>query len=82
MFYSKIINEFNKKWFRVQKKTMDGVQSAKETIFRGGILIISGVLIVWVSIFLYTVFYYAYMPSMTYVRPVHLQFKYVITLVY
>ncbi|CAB0045098.1 unnamed protein product [Trichogramma brassicae] len=44
-------------------------------MFRGGLIVIVAILIVWISIFLYTAFYYAYMPSMTYVRPVHLQFR-------
>ena len=65
----------HEKWFNMQKKTTEGVQSAKDAVFRGGLIIISGIVIVWISIFLYTAFYYAYMPSMTYVRPVHLQFK-------
>lgn len=59
----------------MQKKTTQGVQSAKDAMFRGGVIIVSAILIVWLSVFLYTAFYYAYMPSMSYVRPVHLQFK-------
>ncbi|XP_003425269.1 seipin [Nasonia vitripennis] len=75
MLISSLIQQANEKWFNVQKKTTEGVQSAKDAVFRGGLIIICGILIVWISIFLYTAFYYAYMPSMTHVRPVHLQFK-------
>ncbi|KAJ8681604.1 hypothetical protein QAD02_017396 [Eretmocerus hayati] len=75
MLISKIIQQIHAKWFSVQKKTTQGVQSARDAVFRGGLIIIIGILIVWVSIFLYTAFYYAYMPSMTYSRPVNLQFK-------
>lgn len=75
MLISSLIQHVHEKWFNVQKKTTEGVQSAKDAVFRGGLIIIFGILIVWISIFLYTAFYYAYMPSMTYVRPVHLQFK-------
>ncbi|KAG5321325.1 BSCL2 protein, partial [Pseudoatta argentina] len=69
-----LLRKIGRKWFNIQK-TRQSIQSAKDTVFRGGIVIISTVLIVWLSIFLYTVFYYSYMPSMSYVRPVHLQFK-------
>lgn len=51
------------------------MQSAKDAAFRGGTIVVSIVFVIWLSIFLYTAFYYAYMPSMSYVRPVHLQFK-------
>ncbi|XP_066597965.1 seipin [Prorops nasuta] len=75
MVVSRLFYHLINKWFSVQKKTTEGVKTAKDAVFRGGIIIISIVLIVWLSIFLYTVFYYAYMPSMSYMRPVHLQFK-------
>ncbi|XP_029048296.1 seipin [Osmia bicornis bicornis] len=75
MLISRVLKQVNQKLFNVQKKTTRGVQSARDVILSGGIIIISGVLIVWLSVFLYTAFYYAYMPSMTYIRPVHLQFK-------
>ena len=75
MLVSRLLERVNKKWFNVQKKTTRSVQSARDVILSGGIIIISGVLIVWLSIFLYTAFYYAYMPSMSYIRPVHLQFE-------
>ncbi|KYM83180.1 Seipin [Atta colombica] len=75
MLISILLRKISRKWFNIQKTTRQNIQSAKDTVFRGGIVIISTVLIVWLSIFLYTVFYYSYMPSMSYVRPVHLQFK-------
>ncbi|XP_076642062.1 lipid droplet biogenesis associated protein seipin [Halictus rubicundus] len=75
MFISRLLELVNRKWFSVQKKTTEGVQSARHVILSGGMIIISGVLVVWLSIFLYIAFYYAYMPNMSYVRPVHLQFK-------
>ncbi|EGI57185.1 PREDICTED: seipin [Acromyrmex echinatior] len=75
MLILRLLRKIGRKWFNIQKTTRQGVQSAKDTVFRGGIIIISTILIVWLSIFLYTVFYYSYMPSMSYVRPVHLQFK-------
>ncbi|KYN06018.1 Seipin [Cyphomyrmex costatus] len=75
MLISRLLHEISRKWFNIRKTTGQSVQSAKDTVFRGGVVIISTVLIVWLSIFLYTVFYYSYMPSMSYVRPAHLQFK-------
>lgn len=75
MLISKLLREINKKWFNVRKTTTQSVQSARDAVFRGGVIVISVILIIWLSIFLYTAFYYAYMPSMSYVRPVHLQFK-------
>lgn len=75
MLISRLLHEIGRKWFNVRKTTRRSVQSARDTVFRGGVVIVSTVFIVWLSIFLYTVFYYSYMPSMSYVRPVHLQFK-------
>ncbi|XP_070161639.1 seipin isoform X2 [Polyergus mexicanus] len=72
---SRILRDITEKWFNVRRTTRRSVQSAKDTIFRGGIIIISVILIIWLSIFLYTAFYYAYMPSMSYVRPVNMNFK-------
>lgn len=59
----------------MQKKLTQGVQSTRDAVFRGGVIILSSILIVWLSVFFYTAFYYAYMPSMTHVRPVHLIFR-------
>lgn len=75
MLISRLLNNIIKKWFHVRKTTEKSIQSAKDTVFRGGVIIISAILIIWLSIFLYTAFYYAYMPSMTYVRPVNMNFK-------
>nr|XP_033321529.1 seipin [Megalopta genalis] len=72
---SRLLELANRKWFSVQKKTTRSVQSAKHVILSGGMIIITGILIIWLSVFLYTAFYYAYMPNMSYVRPVHLQFR-------
>lgn len=75
MLILRLLERVKEKWFNVQKRTTNSVQTARDVIFSGGIIIISGVLIVWLSVFLYTAFYYAYIPSMSYTRPVHLQFK-------
>lgn len=75
MFISRLIREINKKWFVVRKKTTQNVQSARDAVVRGAVIVVCAIFVVWLSVFLYTAFYYTYMPSMSYVRPVHLQFK-------
>lgn len=44
-------------------------------LFKAGIIVISSIVIVWISIFLYTAFYWAYMPSMVHMRQVHFEFE-------
>lgn len=53
----------------------DTVNSMLDTTYKGGIFSMIIITIVWVSIFLYIAFYYAYMPSLMFSRPVHMQFK-------
>ncbi|XP_072747088.1 seipin [Anoplolepis gracilipes] len=75
MIFSRLFRDITKKWFKIRRTTRKSVQSAKDTVFRGGIIVISAILVVWLSIFIYTAFYYAYMPSMSYMRPVNMNFK-------
>lgn len=49
------------------------VDHACEHAFRGGMFYLIMMTLVWISIFVYVVFYYAYVPAPMYVRPVHLQ---------
>lgn len=58
-----------------KKKTDDGINSAKELMYKAAIISVFLSAILWISIFMYVVFYYTYMPNVTHVRPVHLQFK-------
>lgn len=58
-----------------KNKTNKSITSVKELIYRAGILIVFLSAILWISIFMYIAFYYTYMPNITHVRPVHLQFK-------
>lgn len=57
-----------------KQKTFDGVEVVWENVLRGGVLALIIATIVWIAIFLYVMFYYLYMPSMSHIRPVHLQF--------
>jgi len=51
------------------------INSVKNTTYKGGLFSMIIVTIMWVSIFLYITFYYAYMPLLVFTRPVHMQFK-------
>lgn len=72
---SRKVREILNTLFNIRKRTRQSVQSAKDAAFRGGTIFVSIICIIWLSIFFYTAFYYAYMPSMSHMRPVHLQFK-------
>ncbi|XP_071449809.1 seipin [Hetaerina americana] len=56
-------------------RVINGVTGVKNVFFSGGVVLVIGLVSIWVSIFLYVAFYYAYMPAVLHVRPVHLQFK-------
>ncbi|XP_049882296.1 seipin [Pectinophora gossypiella] len=56
-------------------RTNKGINSARELLYQAGIVTVFVTAILWISVFMYVVFYYTYMPNVTHVRPVHLQFK-------
>ncbi|XP_069677157.1 seipin isoform X1 [Periplaneta americana] len=58
-----------------RQRTVEGVNELRELAFRGGIVALVAAIILWIAIFLYVAFYYTYMPSISHVRPVHLQFE-------
>lgn len=64
-----------KQCLEYKRRTNKGINSAKELLYRVGILSLFSAAILWISVFMYVVFYYTYMPNVTHVRPVHLQFK-------
>jgi len=47
----------------------------RELVFKGAGVALVAAVIVWVAIFLYVAFYYTYIPSVSHIRPVHLQFR-------
>ncbi|KAK7580396.1 hypothetical protein V9T40_001025 [Parthenolecanium corni] len=51
------------------------VDNSMEQAFHGGMFSLIMTSLVWISIFLYVAFYYAYVPAPSYVRPIHLQIK-------
>lgn len=65
----------NDRWTRTANMASDAVNGTVDTAYKGSLFTMIVVTIVWVSIFLYIAFYYAYMPSLMYTRPVHMQFK-------
>ncbi|XP_026324628.1 seipin isoform X2 [Hyposmocoma kahamanoa] len=64
-----------KQYFEYKERTNKGISSAKELLYRVGIILLFATVILWISVFMYVVFYYTYIPNVTHVRPVHLQFK-------
>ena len=60
---------------QVRAKTDEKVDSLKELVLRLGLVAFAVVLILWAAVFMYAAFYYAYMPSISHTRPVHMQFK-------
>lgn len=51
------------------------VDELRELIFKGAGVALVAAIIIWVAIFLYVAFYYTYIPSVSHIRPVHLQFR-------
>ncbi|CAG9790054.1 unnamed protein product [Diatraea saccharalis] len=64
-----------KQYLGYKKKTDEGINSARALLYKVGVISIFLSAILWISVFMYVVFYYTYMPNVTHVRPVHLQFK-------
>lgn len=56
-------------------RTNQGISSAKDVLLRGIIVAFVTSLLVWLSIFMYLAFYYAYVPRISHERPVYVQFE-------
>uniref|UniRef100_A0A1A9V2Z0 Seipin n=1 Tax=Glossina austeni TaxID=7395 RepID=A0A1A9V2Z0_GLOAU len=56
-------------------KADEKVNTVRELILRLGLIAFAVVLIIWTAVFMYVVFYYAYMPPISHTRPVYMQFK-------
>ena len=58
------------------QRTVDStVDNIRDVILRAGAFVLIGTVVLWVSVFIYVAFYYAYMPAVSHARPVHLQFQ-------
>lgn len=53
----------------------NGINNVKDLLLRGTVVAFTTSLLVWLSIFMYMAFYYAYVPTVSHEKPVHLQFK-------
>lgn len=58
-----------------KQRTKRGVNSIRDVLFKGSVIAFITSLLVWLSIFMYVAFYYAYVPAISHERPVYLQFK-------
>lgn len=56
-------------------RTKKGINNVRDILFRGTVVASVTSLLVWLSIFMYLAFYYAYVPTISHERPVYLQFK-------
>ncbi|KAF4518690.1 hypothetical protein B566_EDAN002726 [Ephemera danica] len=58
------------------QRTIDStVDNLRDVLLKGGAFILIGTVVLWISVFIYVAFYYAYMPAVTHSRPVYLQFQ-------
>lgn len=58
-----------------KEKTQDSMSSIRDIILRVAIGLFAGAIITWTAVFMYIAFYYAYMPTVAHMRPVHMQLK-------
>ncbi|VVC38067.1 Seipin family [Cinara cedri] len=65
----------NEKFDKAINLAKDGMSNVQDTTYKGGLFSMIIITIIWISIFLYIAFYYAYMPSLILNRPIHMQFK-------
>lgn len=56
-------------------KTQNGVQNIREVLLKGIVVAFITSLLVWLSIFMYAAFYYAYVPAVSHEKPVYIQFR-------
>jgi seipin len=56
-------------------RTQTGVNHIREILFRGTVVALITALLVWLAIFMYVAFYYAYVPTISHERPVFLKFR-------
>lgn len=56
-------------------KTKNGLIAGRKTFLKLACVFVGAVIILWASVFMYIGFYYAYMPSIDHLKPVHMQFQ-------
>lgn len=60
-----------------RKRALLAAFSFKDLVYRLFAFLLVTSFILWLSVFIYVSFYYAYVPAISHIRPVHLEFKYV-----
>lgn len=56
-------------------RTKTGVENIRDILLKGIIVAFITSLLVWLSIFMYAAFYFAYVPAVSHEKPVFLQFR-------
>lgn len=69
------INTVSRKLSSWKRSVNESVDNALEHAFHGGMFSLIMITLIWVSVFLYVIFYYTYVPAPSYTRPIHLQIK-------
>jgi len=59
----------------IKQRTNERIQKARENVIRGGVVLVCLGSLLWLSIFIYVVFYYTYIPPVAHSRPIFLDFK-------
>lgn len=60
---------------RFKAKTEEQWTNTQNMLIRIFGIVMIGLLIVCGAILMYTIFYFSYMPAVTYIRPLHMQYK-------
>lgn len=58
-----------------RSKTKNGLIAGRKTFLKLACVLIVAVITLWISVLMYIAFYYAYMPSIDHMKPVHMQFQ-------
>ncbi|CAG0914701.1 unnamed protein product [Notodromas monacha] len=58
-----------------RKKLVHFAFTFKDVFYRGAVIVFLATVMVWMSVFMYGVFYYVYMPDVSHMRPVDFKFK-------
>jgi len=58
-----------------RKRALLAAFSFKDLLYRLFVILSTTLLIIWLSVFLYVSFYYSYVPTISHIKPVHLEFS-------
>ena len=58
-----------------RKRAVHFVFTFKDVFYRVAVVLFVATILIWLSIFMYGIFYYLYMPAFSHVRRVDLHFK-------